>query len=311
MLVHIGYQKSATKWLRDSLFRNEAAGFGWLTQHDPPIWGIVHSDPFEFDAAAARRDLEPTVAKIEAASLEPVISWGRLAGTAFSGGYDGGLLADRLAAMFPDARIAVVIREQRSMLVATYKQYVKTGGVAPLDAFLEPGEWQGKIPAFRYEFFEYHRLVGYYQSLFGRDSVLAMPYEQLVADRGGFLKRVAEFGGRPLSDDVLKRILKARSRNIGQSALMISATRPLNRFAPASELNPVPHRGPRRVAALAARARKRVDPSDVPALRGLADWSERRLREDVAKAVGDRYAASNRETAAMIGVDLADYGWTV
>jgi hypothetical protein len=45
--------------------------------------------------------------------------------------------------------------------------------------------------------------------------------------------------------------------------------------------------------------------------RALSDRSERRLREAVAAAVGDRYAESNRATAELFGVDLAGYGWPV
>jgi hypothetical protein len=312
VLVHIGYHKTGTKWLRGSLFRDPATGYGWLPKDSPPIRALVRTRPLDFDAEETRKQLEPLVAEKEAAGLLPVICWGRLAGQAFSGGHDEKEIADRLKAVLPDARVLAVIREQRSMIVSTYKQYVKAGGAAPLRAFLRPTDEQGwRVPSFDFEYFEYHRLLGYYQSLFGADSVLVLPYEQLVSDRRGFVNRVAEFAGRPVPDAVLARMLKTKRTNPAQAALVIGATRALNRFGPRNELNPAPLLDSKRIAALATQVRKRVDPAEVPGARALAERSEQRLRRAVGEIVGDRYAESNRITSELFGLDLASYGWPV
>jgi hypothetical protein len=196
------------------------------------------------------------------------------------------------------------------MVVSTYKQYVKTGGPAKLDTFLFP-ETQHKAPTFRFEFFEYDRVLRYYRSLFGEDAVLAMPYEQLAKDRAGFISRVAEFGGRPVEPEVLRRIVKQSTRNTAQSALVLGLTRPLNLLSAPTELNPAPVFGSTRIASLTARARRKLDPADLSAVRALADRSERVLREKVVDAVSDRYVESNRQTAALTGLDLGQYGWMV
>jgi Sulfotransferase domain len=198
------------------------------------------------------------------------------------------------------------------VIVSTYKQYVKAGGAATLHAFLEPADDQGwRAPTFDYEYFEYDRLLGYYRSLFGAESVLVLPYEQLVRDRREFVTRVADFAGRPVPEKVLEHMLRAKPTNPAQSALVIGVTRPLNHFGPRSELNPSPLFDSKRIAALAARVRKKLDPADLRATRALAERSERRLREAVAAAVGDRYADSNRVTAELFGLDLESYGWPV
>ncbi len=312
VLVHIGYHKTGTKWLRGFLFRDPTTGFGWLPKDSPAIRSLVRDRPLDFDAERARERLEPLIAETEAAGLQPVICWGRLAGQAFSGGHDEKEIADRLKAVLPDARILAVIREQRSMIVSTYKQYVKAGGAAPLKAFLEPAEGQGwRVPSFDFEYFEYHRLLGYYRSLFGPESVLVLPYEQLVTDRKGFVTVVAEFAGRPVPDDMLARMLKTKRTNPAQSALVIGATRALNRFGPRNELNPAPLLDSKRIAALATQERKKVDPSEVKGARALAQRSEQRLRRAVVEAVGDRYAESNQVTSDLFGLDLAGYGWPV
>lgn len=312
VLVHIGYHKTGTKWLRTALFRDPATGYGWVPKDSTPIRALVRDRPLEFDPATTRAELEPLVAEVEAAGLLPVVCWGRLAGQAFSGGHDVKEIADRLRAVLPEARILAVIREQQSVIVSTYKQYVKAGGAATLRAFLEPAENQGwRVPTFDYEYFEYDRLLGYYRSLFGAGSMLVLPYEQLVRDRKAFVARVADFGGRPVPGEVLERMLRAKRTNPAQSALVISATRPLNRFGPRNELNPSPLLDSRRIAAFAAQMRKKVDPSGVPVARTLSERSERRLREAVGAAVGNRYADSNRVTGELFGLDLESYGWPV
>jgi hypothetical protein len=308
VLIHIGYQKTATKWLRDRVFGQPKTGFGLLTQHIPAIRELAFGDPLVFDAEATRAALAPKLAELEQTGLSPALSWGRLVGVAFSGGYDTKPIAENLAATFPSARIVLVMREQRSMLVSTYKQYVKTGGPSKLDTFLFP-HTEHKAPTFRFEFFEYDRVIRYYRSLFGDEAVLAMPYEQLANDRAGFISRVTEFGGRPVEPDVLRRIVKANTRNTAQSALVLGMTRPLNLLSAPTELNPAPVLGSTRIAAMTARARRKLDPADLSAMRALADRSERVLREKVVEAVGDRYVESNRRTAALTGLDLGQYGW--
>jgi Sulfotransferase domain len=310
ILIHIGYHKTGTKWLRGGLFLNKAAGYRWIDKDTAPVRGLIRAHPLEFDPEAARRDFEPLLAEAETKRLMPVICWGRLAGQAFSGGYDTKEIADRLKAVFSDGRILVVVREQRSMIVSTYKQYVKAGGPCTVEDFLQPGADQGwRIPLFDFEYFEYHRLLGYYRSLFGADNVLALPYEELVRDRRGFLARIGEFAGRPVPEEVLGEMSDAKRRNPAQSALVLGATRVLNRFGPRNELNPAPLVESSLVHGAATRMRKKLDPANLPATRGLAERSERSLKQAVAEAVGDRYVESNRITAELLGVDLAAYGW--
>jgi hypothetical protein len=309
-LIHIGYHKTGTKWLRGGLFLNRAAGYHWIDKDLPPVRRIVRAHPLEFSAEAARRDFEPLIADADAKGRMPVICWGRLAGQAFSGGYDTKEIADRLKAVLPDGRILVVVREQRSMIVSTYKQYVKAGGPSGVEEFLRPGTDQGwRIPMFDFDYFEYHRLLAYYQTLFGAENVLALPYEELVRDRRSFLAKIGRFSGNPVPEKVLAEMSDAKRRNPAQSALVLGATRVLNRFGPRNELNPAPLVESALVHGAATKMRKKLDPANLRATRALAQRSEQLLKESVAAAVGDRYVASNRITAELLGVDLAAYGW--
>jgi hypothetical protein len=312
ILIHIGYHKTATSWLEHLIFDNPETGFRWF--HKKSRTALVHrfirDRPFEFDADEVRRLFEPLIAEAEAEGLRPVISFGRLSGHAFSGGYDSKQIADRLHAVFPEARILIVIREQRSVIVSTYKQYVKTGGLCSLEHFLEPAKNDWRIPEFDYRYYEYHHLIGHYQRLYGRGNVLVLPYEELVRKARGFVAEIAEFAGHPLPDNVLDRLPYDQRSTVAKPALMLGVARPFNRFGQPTDLNPQPLPGPAALAQL-PKTMRRWGIWEQPLVKKLAARSERRLRERVAEAVGDRYVASNRETAAMTGVDLGAYGWMV
>jgi hypothetical protein len=312
ILIHIGYHKTATSWLEHLIFDHPETGFRWFHKKSrlAPVHRLIRDRPFEFDADEVRAQFEPLIAEAEAEGLKPVVSFGRLSGHAFSGGYDSKQIADRLKAVFPEARVLIVIREQRSIIVSTYKQYVKTGGLCSLEHFLVPAKGDWRIPEFDLRYYEYHHLIGYYQRLYGRENVLVLPYEELVRNARGFVSTIAEFAGRPLPDGVLERLPYDQRSTVAKPALMLGVSRPFNRFGEPTDLNPQPLPGPTALAQL-PKTMRRWGVWEHPLAQKLADRSERRLREKVAKVVGDRYVASNRETAALTGLDLSAYGWMV
>jgi len=311
-LLHIGYHKTGTNWLQEEVFSDPRTGYRWLGKRPlgHPVHRLVRDRPLEFDAAALRAEFEPMLRSAEQAGLLPVVSFPRLSGHAFSGGYDSQELADRLAGVFPDARVLIVIREQRSMIVSAYKQYVPAGGVCTVERFIAADPESRRVPRFDFGHFAYDRLIRYYQSLFGPESVLVLPYEQFVRDGRGFVAAIGEFAGRAVPDEVLDALPYGKRSNRAQSAYAVELSRPLNMFGRRSDLNPAPIFESRLLFSLAKQIR-RLDPSTVPMLRERAERSEAELRRVVEEAVGDRYVESNRATAELTGLDLAAYGWTV
>ncbi len=307
ILVHIGYHKTATSWLQRHLFANESAGFGWLGKAAAnPVRRIVDVDPLDFDPAAARASIEPLLEERRARGVVPVVSVERFSGHPFSGGYDVKELADRLAAVFPDGRVLVVVREQRAIILSTYKQYVRAGGAATLEQFLDPPRTKSRrVPWFDFRYFEYDRLLRRYRDLFGPDRLLCLPFEQFVADGPSFVAAIARFAGPPLPDPVLAALPFGERSNRAPSAAKIELVRRRNRLGTRSELNPSPilseavfDRIPRKLLRGALRPR------------GGARL-ERDLRQRVWVLVGERYAESNGRTARLVDVDLAAYGWPV
>ena len=230
-LLHIGYHKTGTTWLQRHVFGDPMAGFSQMGGAQR----LIAVNAFDFRPKRIRKQMERQMGRAQAQGLVPVLSSERLSGEPHFGGYDSELIADRLAAVFPDARILMVVREQTSMFLSIYKEYIRRGGAATLRQYLatpRDGYW---LPQFRFEFLEYHRLIRYYQDLFGAESVKVLPYELLRAQPGAFLGQIGEFVGVPVAQPQL------RPMNVSLSAFALALKRHANRyFVLDGPVNPAP-----------------------------------------------------------------------
>jgi hypothetical protein len=301
-LLHIGYHKTGTASLQNFVFPAKAgAGFSLVAGGKGIRPTFVEANPFGFDSEAARERFEPEIREAEFRGLVPVLSAERLSGNPHFGGYDSKLIADRLAAAFPEARVLVAIREQAGMLVSLYKQYVKRGGAASFQQYVAGPPGAGQAPRFRLDFLEYHRLVAHYQSLFGGENVLVLPYEILRTRPEAFLDRIGAFVGTPATEADL------RWKNASPSALSLSLKRHANRWVVRSAFNPAP---PFALDGTNESLLRLCNAADARVTAALRDPRERRWRRVAEDAIGDRYAQSNALTAGLTGLDLRAFGYT-
>src|SRR6266511_2043126 len=206
VLIHIGYHKTGTNWLQRHFFGDSRTGLQWVGKSggDHPARQLVRARPLEFDAAASRAQFEPLLRRAGTEGLLPVVSYERLSGHPFSGGHDSKEIANRLKEVFPEAKVLVVIREQRSMILSTYKQYVKAGGPSSLPRFLAPPRSTSmRVPWFDLRQFEYEHLLRHYRAVFGEEAVLALAFDQFVRDPPAYVAAIGRFAGHPVDDELL------------------------------------------------------------------------------------------------------------
>ena len=235
----------------------------------------------------------------------PVITAERLCGDMLFGAYDSGRMAERLAATFPDGRVLIVIREQRRMLLSSYQQYVKMGGVLSLERYLrDPGHahpWPCDLSHFDYE-----RLVRHYHRLFGAEDVLVVPLEFFQSDPQGFVARIVDFAvARPEAGALGRLRFDARS-NRSLPAQTVAIRRRTNHLL-RSRLNPwAPIDGRRgfgaAVNSLLIRKARRLP-------RRLENRTRTAMQTTIQEVVGDRYRVGNARTSELIGTDLGQYGY--
>src|SRR5437764_1150862 len=116
-LIHIGYHKTGSTWLQQTIFRDARIGFATHETPLPVDEAFIAQNPFTVDADVARERFEGPVTEAADRGLVYAISHERLSGDVGTGGVDSRMIADRLVSSFPAARVLIVVREQRSMLL--------------------------------------------------------------------------------------------------------------------------------------------------------------------------------------------------
>lgn len=300
-LLHVGYHKTGTTWLQTGLFADSSQGFMRPWPSGPIRAALVRPTAFEFDAPRAAAAFAEGLREAAAAGWVPVVSDERLSGSPHSGGYDSAEIARRLRRAFPTGRVLIVVREQRRAILSTYRQYVRDGGVASLAGWLHPRN-PDELPQLAWSHWEYHHLIGLYRELFGAERVLVLPFESLAHDAAAFSERIARFAGA--RGQAPGGTPTAGSENRALGALTTAVKRRANRWLVRNSLSPG--------APLYVKDHeRRFEIVDRLLPRALSSPLERRWRRRVEQAVGDRYAASNRATAEVTGLDLAGLGYPV
>lgn len=304
VLLHIGYHKTASSLLQTTIF--DRADHGFMRPLDEPrhqlVVDFVRPGPFSYAPESVRAKYQAHLQTASSKGLTMVLSHERLSGYPPSGGYDSRTLADRLHETFPEAAVLIVIREQASLINSMYSQYISDGGDMSLKHYLSaPQPHLMRVPSFSFDFYEFHRLIDYYQNLFGKGQVLAIPYEILRRDPAAFIERIASFCGKPVQEAPA-----LGSVNSQRPMLMQICQRYINRFFSDNQLS----RQALVPCTRLARGFRRLE----PVFKGLTgerwDQRQRKRQLDVIKeAIGQRYGPSNRQTSELINVDLADYGY--
>ncbi len=301
VLLHVGLHKTGTTWLQNRVFVDERLGFAapWGGLADIAVQEFLLVDPLHFDAASVAQRLLPRLSEAAARGLVPVFSHEALSSRPHEGLYHAAVVAERLRAVFPGARVVIGLREQNALLLSLYRQHVRNGGRFTLEQFLglgsEPAGW---APPCRLDFFEFDRFVTLYQRHFGRESVLVLPLEMLARDPTEYLRSLRQFAG--LSGDPAPPSPEAE--NAGWGARTLATMRLLNHLALPNPLGPEQGRlvrGARRVS----RVFDRTAPRSVHAS------LEARWKLWIAARVGDRFHASNSRLAAATGLPLERLGY--
>mgnify|MGYP005842726797 CR=1 FL=1 len=304
MLVHIGYHKTATSWLQNVIFDDPACGYQSILSFPEIQDLLVLPNALDFDKDYARHEISKHIQSVGQEGMVPVITSERLSGNPHSGGYDSLELAFRLHATLPHSKVLIVIREQTSMILSSYKQHIRMGGRCSLRGYLKQARFAGRIPLFQYKHFEYDRLLGAYLRLFGDSKVLIIPHELLVLNPDAFITKLNEFSESKGGENPAA----SRRSNVGLSMLSTGMKLGLNRLGARNPNDPcgslrIP--GYNQILITSLAWADRITPK---CIRQSMDQAAKRV---IAADAGHRYLESNRRTADMTGIDLGEFGYQV
>ena len=301
-LIHIGYQKTGSTFLQDHVFHNRDFGF-FSPGNDVRAQlmdNFVLVNPYRFDHGQARSVFADLLREAATDSLIPVLSDENLVGHPTSSFVQGPAIAERLRAAFPDGRILVCIREQKSVVLSLYSEHLRHSHTHDLETFIGNGKMPpGSLPIMRRDFYRYDELIHELQQRFGRDSVLVLPFERLK-EPNTFVRRICEFALAEPRGELT--VTESRTKPSHGGATLV-CRRWLNFAAPKPDYT-------RSSQPLRFRAvRKSCEALDrfIPAR--LQSRALSRFRSLINERLSGEYRESNRRTSELIGIDLGELGY--
>lgn len=306
-LIHIGYHKTASTWLQTHILDNPETRLKRFFSKKDIRDFIVLPHSLDFNSIAVRtHHLKLMKQAIEGENLAEdtisVISSERLSGHPHSGGYDSKEIADRLKACFPDGKVLIVIREQKSAISSCYLQYVKYGGTCSIKDYIKPPK-RGLpvIPLFKFEHFDYSKLIQYYIDLFGQENVLAIPFELFKDDPQKFYTHIVEF----TKAKRLKEIPFGNITNKRLSYLMSKLSRQANKLFVKTTLNPSAPSS-EYFSNNTIKFFMFIDSLIPKAVKKICDSS---LDKYIETQVSDRFQEGNKKLQKLVNFDLSKYGY--
>ena len=194
--LHVGFSKTATTSLQDGVFSrlpgltNLGKPFVSGNRRQPLYEAITHltfAEELRYDKAST----EAAFARVIGGCSGPILVSSE--GFTYSRHNDPALVARRLRAIFPAARIVFTIREQVAWIRSLY---LDDCGRSPLRQPMPRfATWLGWEKAKRnrgaLQMANFDATVRLYEELFGREHVLVLPHEKMLRDRQGFSSSLA------------------------------------------------------------------------------------------------------------------------
>lgn len=225
--IHIGYPKTGTTTLQNAFFAPQK-GLINLGQPDAfvdpkkrdLICAIAKSVDWNSEKAEHLRSCYEELEKDD--TVKYVLSDESLTKTSQAAVPSRFEVADRLHSLFPDAKIIIGVREQKSMLKSTYIHRLKSNNdKASTAGFNRWLETQINEPddVSNLSVLKYEEIGAYYQNLFSRENVLILIFEELQKNPSVYLSKLRAFLDLPDSlDDGL--MLGRQNRSVSNVGLV-------------------------------------------------------------------------------------------
>lgn len=301
VLIHIGPHKTGTTWLQKSLL--------------PYAEGIVYDGNMELSHAAflipridelsvekALSIFSPLLEKARETKKPLVISDEALGGRPFGQRFLQEIAAERIAKTVPHAHILVTTREQNSIILSMYGEYIRYGYSSNLESFLEQeSEHKNIQPLLDLKYYEWDRFVEIYESHFPAEQILAIPMEWGLKASQNYTSAIEKFLGASLDVSVNTNVKAVQRGSLSGWAL--ETVRQFNKLHPqdSRHLN----LGGKFSPGAFGYQINRITP-DFARKR-----QKQRMQKIVRDTIGSRFIESIRRFQTKIDLSLKDLGYEV
>jgi len=304
VVFHVGLPKCGTTWLQKSVFPY-ISGVNYLGRNYEKFSGDSISKP-KVVKDYVNNSLERIAKSHEFVYEQPSFSElspnkvNLFSSEMLSEVFNFERSALRIKRMFPDAKVIVSIREQKSLIKSIYLNEVYKGQVKKLSHILNGSNVNGQRIIGRPEIWLphllYYEMLCFYRSLFG-DNVLVLPIE-MASDESFFFERLESFLlGRKYGNAVKKAKwsdtkLKNKDNTGKVDPGAVGLWRLYNRM-------------------IRERNKSRSETVILNIVGRHFMGAGRRALDSQVKDIGSFYAKSNRDLAEELGIDLERYGYDV
>jgi hypothetical protein len=305
VLLHIGYPKTGSTWMQHHIFDNHALGFSipWSNSRQLAISHFVICNHFNFAPNQAINSFYEGMITSCKNNLIPVISDETLGGDPLNWHINPVVVSHRLHDTFPQAKIFMSIREQKSSIISFYSEYIKHGGTHSFNDFIGVNNCLGKAPIFDITQLEYDKLINYYQSIFGKENVLVLPFELFIMDKYKYINLILQF--LKIETNAISYTFPELISNKAHGSATLSFKRKLNRITKkpdyTNKKQPLSFRINRKISSI-------ID-NYVPRWINKKGLNKKKLL--VNNIFSDRFKKSNKKTSQLIGIDLTSYNYDV
>lgn len=193
--IHLGLHKTASTYLQKVFFPLHAEECGYIQLREQAksfLRYILYTNDFEFDPCTALHILKTEIGDLDS-TRKMTISDEQFCGSPWDNAKDRQRYFDRLNGIFPEAKYIVVFRNHYEMIESLYLQYIKTGGSATLRQFLShkshPLEFSNGA------YLNYDAYIEYIVARSGKENLLLLLYEDMIAKKREFLEDLAQYIG--------------------------------------------------------------------------------------------------------------------
>ncbi|TVQ43810.1 MAG: hypothetical protein EA365_11595 [Gloeocapsa sp. DLM2.Bin57] len=314
ILIHIGYPKTASTWLQKTVFSNENLGFTPFSpfskiENDPrgdmqALKYFVDQSDVDFNSELVYQELNSCIKQSNLLNMVYVLSNECFVFPIFKQGYYK-MTADRIYQVFPNGKILCLIREQKAAIFSLYNQIIKLGinYSSTLEEFLGIKSGGRLNLGIDVSVYKYDQIIEYYQTKFGKNNVLFLPFEVFVKNKKECLIKIINFVEIDANIKEIEILANEKYINEKLKSGTIEIKRIMNRI----------FYQPYKIGKEQL-IRRKIVTKLTPLVQNLIPermhvQAEKRLKGIIEEYCQDMYKESNQKTSELIGYNLSDLGY--
>lgn len=217
LFIYVGAHKTGSTYLHRELVKLDAQLANFDCRYDPE--GVKYAKILlargyptdELTLAKLRHEIDLSHSKWTESNILLISE--HFMGNPYTGYADAAIIARQIARLFPHVEVNILlsVRRQDHFIESWYNQSIKEGGFWTFAEFMQQVSWTR---------FDWNRLAGDYEAVFGRDHVRVVAYEQMYKEPSAIID--AHFKGWAYAGSIKPRNQEVVNPSLSPSVIEMS-----------------------------------------------------------------------------------------